>query len=210
MCSTLFHLNCWPEFPTSCGWTCLFGPTGAHLGLLSLARRITNPCGILVPIHGLLVPWASSPMVRSAPVKRLVTRTLSRPAPVSISSASMLKLGLDIHPELLFRMGTETEFLLCCKFESIIFYWSNLSTMSTIPDHSNVENNSPTVTDHSSNLASISECLAVLDRELSMIPTLRASLATSLSSSMVIKGRPCCGPYFLVHTFKRPVLIFNL
>ena len=86
--------------------------------------------------------------------------------------------------------------------------------MSTIPDHSNVENNSPTVTDHSSNLASISECLAVLDQELSMIPTLRASLATSLSSSMVIKGRPCCGPYFLIHTFillfKWPVLIFNL
>ena len=95
----------------------------------------------------------------SVPVKRLVTWTLSRPVPMSISISSMEKDGWSWNTvwypsELLFEIGTETEFLLCCKFRTYllstlgywnwvsallqiwkllcpIIYWSNLSTMWT-------------------------------------------------------------------------------
>ena len=101
----------------------------------------------------------------SAPVKRLVTWTLSRPVPMSISIASMEKDGWSWNTvwypsELLFEIGTETEFLLCCRFRmyllstigywnwvSVLFQiwkllcpiicWSNLSTMVILPPFPN-------------------------------------------------------------------------
>ena len=169
----------------------------------------------------------------SAPVKRLVTWTLSRPVPMSISIASMEKDGWSWNTvwypsELLFKIGTETEFLLCCRFRTYllstvgywnwvsallqiwkllcpIIYWSNLSTMWTPLITTMLRTIHPcTVTDHLGDLASISKRLTVLDWELSKLPTtLRTPLATLLSSLLVIQGRPCCGPYFLLHTFEQ-------
>ena len=88
----------------------------------------------------------------------------------------------------------------------------NPCTMSTTADHDDVQSGSPAVTDHSSDLASISDRLAALERALSTVPTTTAPPASSLPSSTAIQGRPRCGPYFfLLHTsilpLKQPVLI---
>ena len=56
---SLVILWTWPEFPAPCAWTgCHFVPTGGHLGPPPIARRISDPCGVLVP-------WASGSLVLS-------------------------------------------------------------------------------------------------------------------------------------------------
>ena len=72
----------------------------------------------------------------------------------------------------------------------------NPCTMSTTADHDDVQSDSPAATDHSSDLASISDRLADLERALSTVPTTTAPPAPSLPSSTAIQGRPRSGPYF--------------
>ena len=107
--------------------------------------------------------------------------------------------------------------LLCCKFQSCSVrpfteaIVPNPCTMSTTADHDNVQSGSPAATDHSSDLASISDPLAALERALSTVPTTTAPPASSLPSSTVIQGRPRCGPIlslaYSILPLKRPVLI---